>query len=84
MQSDISLSLALCVRVLFSPLSITCIGSSSPAPPVNGSFVGASQHSKGILAGEGTQTNSDELLLPLIPITSENIKASMAVRGFQC
>ena len=56
MQSNVSLSL-FTVKVPFSPLSITCTGSSSPGPPVNRPFVGASQHSKGILAGEDTQTS---------------------------
>ncbi len=65
-----------CVKVHFAPLSITYTGSSSPALPVNGAFVGASQHSKGILAGEGTQINphSDECCK--YHLTTENAKCS--------
>lgn len=51
-------TLSLRIKVSCPPLSITCTGSASPASQVNGAFVGASQHSRGILVGEN---------LPVIP-----------------
>lgn len=54
MQSDVSL--VPCQKAASCPVSITSLGSSPAAPPVNGAFVGASRHSWRIPAGEGTQT----------------------------
>lgn len=74
----LSLSLPPLVCHLF-PLSIKFISSSSPAPPVNGPFVGASYHSKGIHAGECTQAipHSDECC-------SLQLKMQMIQGGSQC
>lgn len=46
-------------------------GSSSTFPPLNGAFVGGSQHSKGILAGESTTTR---LKCTAAPRTIHNFK----------